>query len=151
MELEELIETLGTLVRGVDSSLLDEWERLKDGVPAPGEARAVRTVPEVWDVTRDPKQFTVLVRNELYRLLRALSSKNWDVAAQTVLSDLEGSDAPPTSAEQQVYEGLATEVNAQLKAWGQIMDVKVPTFNKGVHEADIPAVTMKPSTEPSLQ
>jgi superfamily II RNA helicase len=81
-EVDDVITFFGAIVRQVDSSLLDEWERLKDGIPAPGEARVVRAVPEVFDVTRDPKQFTVLVRNELYRLLRALSNKAWDVAAQ---------------------------------------------------------------------
>jgi hypothetical protein len=81
----EIITYFGAIVRQVDSSLLDEWERLKVGTPGFGEgreARAPRPSPEPWDVTRDPKQFTVLVRNELYRLLRALAAKNWEVAAQ---------------------------------------------------------------------
>jgi len=69
-------------VRQVDSSLLDEWERLKDGIPEPGQARPERKDADAFDVTRDPKQFTVLVRNELYKLLRALSGKSWDFAAQ---------------------------------------------------------------------
>ncbi len=77
---QEIITYFGAIVRQVDTSLLDEWERLKDGVPAAGEARAARTAPDTCDVTRDPKQFTVLVRNEMYRLLRALAAKNWDNA-----------------------------------------------------------------------
>ncbi|MDY5129085.1 DUF3516 domain-containing protein [Actinotignum urinale] len=36
-ELEEMIQWLGKLVRSVDSSLLDEWEALRDGIITPGE------------------------------------------------------------------------------------------------------------------
>jgi superfamily II RNA helicase len=78
----DVITYFGAIVRQVDSSLLDEWERLKGGVPAPGESRPLRREPEAWDVTGDPKQFTVLVRNEMYRLLRALSAKSYEAAAQ---------------------------------------------------------------------
>jgi photosystem II stability/assembly factor-like uncharacterized protein len=67
-----------------------------------------------------------------------------------VLADLESSDSQPTSAEQQVYEDLATEINSQLKAWGQIVDEKIPTLNKSVKDADVPAVTLKKPAEPSL-
>ena len=34
------------------------------------------------DVTRDPRAFTVLVRNELYRLVRAIARRDWDEAAK---------------------------------------------------------------------
>jgi len=81
-EVDEIITYFGAIVRQVDSSLLDEWERLKDGIPEPGQARVERKDADAFDVTRDPKQFTVLVRNELYKLLRALSGKSWDFAAQ---------------------------------------------------------------------
>jgi superfamily II RNA helicase len=81
-EVDDIITFFAAIVRQVDSSLLDEWERLKDGVPMPGEHRAPRPLPDTWDVTRDAKQFTVLVRNEMYRLLRAAASKSWDQAAQ---------------------------------------------------------------------
>jgi hypothetical protein len=78
----DVITYFGAIVRQVDSSLLDEWERLKGGAAAVGEPQAPRPEPEAWDVTRDPKQFTVLVRNEMYRLLRALAAKNYEAAAQ---------------------------------------------------------------------
>jgi hypothetical protein len=81
--------------------------------------------------SEDPLNFPVKLNNKLAALL----------------ADLESADAQPTSAEGQVYESLATEINAQLKAWSQIMDVKIPTFNKDVKEADVPAVTIKKSSE----
>ncbi|GAA3269809.1 DUF3516 domain-containing protein [Dactylosporangium vinaceum] len=62
-DLTDIIEWLGELVRQVDSSLIDEWERLRN----PGAER-----PEVRDdrppaVTRNLRAFRVLVRNALFR------------------------------------------------------------------------------------
>jgi len=85
--------------------------------------------------SEDPLNFPVKLNNKLAALL----------------ADLESADAEPTSAEGQVYEGIATEINAQLKAWGQIMDVKIPTFNKDVKDADVPAVTIKKPSAPSTE
>ena len=94
-EVQEIITYFAAIVRQVDSSLLDEWERLKGGVPTPGEERPARPAPDAWDVTRDPRQFTVLVRNELYRLLRALAAKNWEAAAQIGGGAVVEPGAPP--------------------------------------------------------
>ena len=87
--LKDVAEFLRVEVRGVDSSLLDEWERMKDpaAILAP---RAERAAPEAWDVTRDPKAFTVLIRNEMYQLLRTLSWRNYEAASEL----LPGGEAP---------------------------------------------------------
>ncbi|MEJ7731234.1 MAG: DUF3516 domain-containing protein [Polyangiaceae bacterium] len=84
-EVEEMVLYLRGVVRGVDSSLLDEWERLRH----PDEARAVESAVEAAadeapDATRDVKRFTVLVRNEVFRLLRALARRDWEAAAEVV-------------------------------------------------------------------
>jgi hypothetical protein len=81
-EVEEIEVFLRAMVRAVDSSLLDEWERMRqpdaEGVAAPvatdepaGEAR----------VTEDERAFTVLLRNALFQLVRALARKDWAGAA----------------------------------------------------------------------
>jgi superfamily II RNA helicase len=79
-EVDELTVYFGAMVRQVDSSLLDEWERLRSGeeeAPAP----EVPVEPEgSRDITRDERGFTVLVRNELYRLVRAAARRDWDEA-----------------------------------------------------------------------
>jgi len=62
-ELSDLIEWLGELVRQVDSSLLDEWEQLRDPSGALAEAAPVR--PQA--VTGNVRAFRVLVRNALFR------------------------------------------------------------------------------------
>jgi len=62
-ELADLIEWLGELVRQVDSSLIDEWERLRD--PAAQAAAPLDDRPPA--VTRNIRAFRVLVRNALFR------------------------------------------------------------------------------------
>jgi hypothetical protein len=74
----------------VDSSLLDEWERMQRPESAVAPKRAST---EAWDVTRDERAFTVLIRNELYRLLRALAGGAFDVAAE-ILSSGETTERP---------------------------------------------------------
>jgi hypothetical protein len=62
-DLTDLIEWLGELVRQVDSSLIDEWERLRN--PAAETAAPVDDRPPA--VTGNPRAFRVLVRNALFR------------------------------------------------------------------------------------
>ena len=83
-EVDELTVYFGAMVRQVDSSLLDEWERLRSGEEekAPGEGGDAPEEPEgSKDITRDERGFTVLVRNELYRLVRMVARRDWDEAA----------------------------------------------------------------------
>ena len=65
-ELTDIIEWLGELVRQVDSSLLDEWEELRnpaDVVPTSTAVADNRPPP----VTANTRAFRVLVRNALFR------------------------------------------------------------------------------------
>jgi hypothetical protein len=61
-ELIDLIEWLGELVRQVDSSLIDEWEQLRN----PTDEPVVRD-DRPPAVTRNLRAFRVLVRNALFR------------------------------------------------------------------------------------
>jgi superfamily II RNA helicase len=62
-ELADLIEWLGELVRQVDSSLIDEWERLRN--PAEVTPAVLDERPPA--VTGNERAFRVLVRNALFR------------------------------------------------------------------------------------
>jgi superfamily II RNA helicase len=74
-ELTDLIEWLGELVRQVDSSLLDEWERLRN----PGaEIDEVRLDDKPPAVTRNVRAFRVLVRNALFRRVELAALRRWD-------------------------------------------------------------------------
>jgi hypothetical protein len=70
---------LRAMLRQVDSSLLDEWEKMKDAAWAPAEAGPGgldmrppgKEAPP--DVTRDTKTFTAAVRARVFSFLRAWS------------------------------------------------------------------------------
>jgi hypothetical protein len=62
--LADLIAWLGELVRQVDSSLLEEWERLRN--PDPEKAIAAVSAPPT-SVTSNVRAFRVLVRNAMFR------------------------------------------------------------------------------------
>jgi superfamily II RNA helicase len=87
--LEDIMAFLRTTVRGVDSSLLDEWERLRDPdfQAAPREA-PVRPVgpPPIW---ADARAFAARLRTELHRLLVALARRDVE-AAKAALRDPDG-------------------------------------------------------------
>ncbi len=73
-ELTDLIVWLGELVRQVDSSLLDEWERLRN----PEEPVVVATVDErPPPVTSNARAFRVLVRNALFRRVELAARRRW--------------------------------------------------------------------------
>jgi hypothetical protein len=82
-DVDDLIVYFGAMVRQVDSSLLDEWERLRRGEEDAAPRTDAPAEPEgSKDITRDERGFTVLVRNELYRLVRAVAKRDWDEAAK---------------------------------------------------------------------
>ncbi|MGI5148975.1 DEAD/DEAH box helicase [Plantactinospora sp. CA-294935] len=73
-ELIDLIEWLGELVRQVDSSLIDEWERLRN--PADPAAVVVDDKPPA--VTGNIRAFRVLVRNGLFRRVELAALRRFD-------------------------------------------------------------------------
>ncbi|GIF53319.1 helicase-like protein [Asanoa ferruginea] len=84
-ELWDLIEWLGELVRQVDSSLLDEWERLRDPLTVDEEVADIERPPPA--VTRNKRAFRVLVRNALFRRVELAALRDWES-----LGELDGAD-----------------------------------------------------------
>jgi hypothetical protein len=67
---------LREMLQGVDSSLLEEWERMRDPSWVAAETDQERRPPrpeEPPDVTRDAKAFTVAIRTRAFSFLRAWS------------------------------------------------------------------------------
>jgi hypothetical protein len=78
-EVDELTEWLGETVRGVDSSLLDEWERLRDPTLSAEELEAAeRAETGEHDVTANARAFGVLVRNAAFGWVQALARREYD-------------------------------------------------------------------------
>jgi hypothetical protein len=73
-ELADLIEWLGELVRQTDSSLIDEWERLR----SPAEAAEAPLDERPPPVTGNRRAFRVLVRNALFRRVELAALERYD-------------------------------------------------------------------------
>ncbi|MCB9594388.1 MAG: DUF3516 domain-containing protein [Sandaracinaceae bacterium] len=76
----DLTDELGAMVRAVDSSLLDEWERLKDPAAYLDAAEAEPAGPV--DITADTRAFTAAIRNACYRLVRLLALRQLEDAKE---------------------------------------------------------------------
>ncbi|BDG04844.1 DEAD/DEAH box helicase [Anaeromyxobacter oryzae] len=91
----DVIAFLRATVRGVDSSLIDEWERMRDpayqaqAVDARAAVAATLGPPPIW---ADPRAFAARLRNELHAVLVALARKD-HAAAVAALAP--GSDWTP--------------------------------------------------------
>ena len=77
----EMEDYFRELIRGIDSSLLDEWERLKnpDFVAAAIDGKPAR--PATYDITRDPESFRRLARTAILGFLQEVAARDWDAAA----------------------------------------------------------------------
>jgi superfamily II RNA helicase len=100
-ELTDLIEWLGELVRQVDSSLIDEWERLRD----PSDEDLVATIEDRPPaVTTNVRAFRVLVRNALFRRVELAALRRFDE-----LGELDAADGWDAEAWQQALEPYFAE------------------------------------------
>ncbi len=80
--LEEMIDYLHSLLKAVDSSLLEEWSRLRDPNYQPKTINTAELKPTnshlAPDITRNKAQFTQAVRNRIFTALRSLVSQDYE-------------------------------------------------------------------------
>jgi superfamily II RNA helicase len=92
---------LRTMIRQVDSSLLDEWEKMRDPSYQRAETKEVRPPgaeeEEAADITRDPKTFTAAIRNRIFGFLRGLVNADYEQAI-TYLSSPQDAEGQPWTA-----------------------------------------------------
>jgi hypothetical protein len=67
---QEMEAWLAGVLRGTDSSLLDEWEKLRDPNYKPDEVEEKPV--EAPDITRNKREFTALIRTEIFRYMQQL-------------------------------------------------------------------------------
>ncbi|TCO65859.1 DEAD/DEAH box helicase [Actinocrispum wychmicini] len=72
-ELQDIVEWLGELVRQVDSSLIDEWEKLRNPDDEPEQEQDA--APPA--VTSNARAFRVLVRNALFRRVELAARRQY--------------------------------------------------------------------------
>jgi superfamily II RNA helicase len=93
---------LRDMLRGVDSSLLDEWERMRDPDYRPlgtgGEDLRPSRPEEPPDVTRDAKAFTAAIRTRAFSFLRAWSIGDDEAALATIDAPADGDGEHWTAA-----------------------------------------------------
>src|SRR5579875_2431109 len=77
--------------------------------------------------SEDPLNYPVRLNNKLAALLSAIGE----------------ADTRPSESQQQVYEDLATDVNAQVNKLKQLVDSAIPELNKLVRQQDIPAISVR--------
>ena len=78
---DDVITYFGAIVRSADSSLLDEWERMRLGAPA-SSAEPTRAAP-----VRDERELMVLVRNAIFAFVKAVAKRDWHAAAALLDAD----------------------------------------------------------------
>lgn len=109
---------LGTMLRQVDSSLLDEWERMRDpnylAHPDEAEVRPPGAEEAARDITRDAKNFTATIRNRIFIFLRALANQAYDQALEVIAAEAVPDETPWT------LERLRSAAEAYRDARGRI-------------------------------
>jgi len=126
-------------IRAAKKQLEDYAARLKDDAAA----------KKVADAARDLDKKLTAVEEELYQIKNQSSQDplNFPIKLNNRLAALLGvvqsTDAGPTKQTNVVYEGLASEANAQLRAADKLLKDDVAQFNKLVRDSNIPAVTVQ--------
>ncbi len=131
-QLREMELYLGTMIRAVDSSLLDEWEQMRDpdyerriaaeraaitgvDLKPPGAEDAAA------DITRDAKAFTAAIRNRIFTFLRGLVIGDYEAALESLgvaqLSQPAVSPTSPSAApgESKESPGLEPRADSEIR------------------------------------
>ncbi len=92
-EVVDMAAYLRAALARVDSSLVQEWEKMRDE-PLLGEEEEAMPRPPQPHITADERAFTARVRAELHRLVKALADRDYDEAVLCLRQD---PDAPWTA------------------------------------------------------
>jgi superfamily II RNA helicase len=84
-EMESIIDYLGGMIRQVDSSLLDEWEKLRNPAYVP-QAKDESESLDIGaaDITRNKREFMVSIRNEAFYFVKTFSNQRFEELADWV-------------------------------------------------------------------
>ena len=92
---------LGTMIRQIDSSLLDEWEKMRDPDYQRAESKEVRppgAEEADQDITRDAKAFTAAIRHRIFSFLRAWAIEDYDAALSALMETAKRLDGDTTTS-----------------------------------------------------
>lgn len=96
-EVVEMEDYFRELIRGIDSSLLEEWERMRNPEFVAAEADAEKPArPATFDIARDTASFRRLVRTAIFGFLQDVAARDWEAAAaRAVLAAAASGDGNP--------------------------------------------------------
>jgi superfamily II RNA helicase len=92
-QVREMEIYLHQMIRQVDSSLIDEWEKMRNPGAAKLQPGAGKENPELRppgaeaadkDITRDKKNFTAAIRTRIFSFLRACVNQDYELALDTL-------------------------------------------------------------------
>ncbi len=115
-DLDDVVEWLGATIRHVDSSLIDEWERLRN----PSDEADEVTPPDSPDITHNRRAFEVMLRNEMFRWVTVLARHK---AGELVRSLADPGPWTPDLVVEQLHdfwdehESIAIDGDARSKQW----------------------------------
>ena len=90
----EMEDYFRELIRGIDSSLLEEWERLRDPDFIAAETSGDKPArPATFDITRDTAAFQRLVRTAIFGFLQDVTVRDWESAAGRLATGEAGAPA----------------------------------------------------------
>jgi superfamily II RNA helicase len=121
------------LIRGVDSSLLEEWEKLRNPDYVAPETEGKPARPSSYDITRDVPAFRRQIRTAVFSFLQDALVRDWDAAAERLAADAGGEAGCGVGAESGLEAAPAsasTESAEQVKraAVRRLEDLFAPYF-----------------------
>ena len=166
---------LATMIRQVDSSLLDEWEKMRDPNYQRAQTKEVRppgAEEAAKDITRDTKAFTSAIRNRIFSFVRGLVIRDYE-SALTHLDSADDPDSQPWTSDrirlameeyEREHERLCLDPNARnmrhtyvrpsedKRTWRvQQMLVDPEEHNDWVAEFEVDLAKSREANEPRLR
>jgi superfamily II RNA helicase len=106
-ELYEISVYFGSIIRQIDSSLIEEWEKMRNPEYASTLTHEPETPPKS---SFDKRAFTIQVRNEVFRLVKLLATRDYEGAVE-LLTPEEGAPLlwKASALDERVKEYLDTD------------------------------------------
>ncbi|MEO5957674.1 MAG: DUF3516 domain-containing protein [Opitutaceae bacterium] len=114
----EMEDYFRELIRGIDSSLLEEWERLRNPEFVAADATDKPARPAAFDITRDTAAFRRLVRTAIFGFLQDVAARDWESAVSRLATGeatttIEGE--PTSPAARQLETAFAPYFDARTR------------------------------------
>ncbi len=118
-DLDDIGEWLGALVRQVDSSLIDEWERMKNPDDGDGtEAPVTQPGIDPDDITTNTRAFRVMVRNQVFQWVQLLAFRQQYLVLANSATEESGYDSIESIVETmanywETYDSIGVDTDAR--------------------------------------